>query len=106
MEVLCVVMKMSQAIYQVYLKKTCERVARGGGGRGGGAELMGEGQNVLGLFESTCIILQTKITSDFKNGFFLSLYSLISIIASSGLPLFASIIFFLKFLMHLKNNWL
>ena len=31
---------------------------------------MGEGQNVLGLFESTCIILQTKITSDFKNGFF------------------------------------
>ena len=67
MEVLCVVMKMSQAIYQVYLKKTCERVARGGG-----AELMGEGQNVLGLFESTCIciILQTKITSDFKNGFF------------------------------------
>ena len=65
MEVLCVVMKMSQAIYQVYLKKTCERVARGGG-----AELMGEGQNVLGLFESTFIILQTKITSDFKNGFF------------------------------------
>ena len=58
---------MSQAIYQVYLKKTCERVARGGG-----AELMGEGQNFLGLFESTCtcIILQTKITSDFKNGFF------------------------------------
>ena len=52
MEVLCVVMKMSQAIYQVYLKKTCERVARGGG-----AELMGEGQNVLGLFESTCIII-------------------------------------------------
>ena len=67
MELLCVVMKMSQAIYQVYLKKTCERVARGGGG---GAELMGEGQNVLGLFESTCIILQTKITSDFKNGFY------------------------------------
>ena len=65
MEVLCVVMKMSQAIYQVYLKKTCERVARGGG-----AELIGEGQNVLGLFESTCIILQTKITSDFKNRFF------------------------------------
>ena len=42
MEVLYVVMKMSQAIYQVYLKKACERVARGGGG-GGGAELMGGG---------------------------------------------------------------
>ena len=40
-EVLRLVMKMLQSIYQVYLKKACERVARGGGG--GGAELMGGG---------------------------------------------------------------
>ena len=42
MEVLRLVMNMLQSIYQVYLKKACERVARGGGG-GGGAELMGGG---------------------------------------------------------------
>ena len=73
-------MNMLQSIYQVYLKKACERVARGGGV----VEVQnwwGEGHNVLSLFELTCFRLQTEIASDLKKWIFLSLYSLYSFFA-------------------------